>query len=378
MQDYTAMWSDLWKRRTQMQADIYGDWMNAWTRMISPVWDVEGTPGRKKWTKASDFYRQWNEYAREMMARLSVPTEGLSPETYFKMFESADVYSQLYSMWMDMYERYRELLSEDKELDFEAMSKVLDEWGERYRALVDKVFAPALPEQLRWIAELYSGEIPLMAAGMFTHFWTPWAEFSLGMMEKGLSGGKASPEAAVETYEEWRKAYEESCGRMLRTPMMGYYREAMEKYSHTMDSLTEFNIVMSEFYASLQSAGLKSVEKLQGRLADMQPEDADAPVSFREFYRLWWHTSEDIYVELFRTDEFSRLLGQLVDKGMQFRKDFQAYVEEATKELPFPNRTEMDHLYKTLHGLRREVRRLSRELKELKTHQAESAEEGGL
>jgi polyhydroxyalkanoate synthesis regulator phasin len=107
-------------------------------------------------------------------------------------------------------------------------------------------------------------------------------------------------------------------------------------------------------------------EGREEKLAAMQVEGKAQPMSFRDLYRMWWETSEELYIELFRTEEFSKLQGQLVDKGMQFRRDFQAYVEEATKELPFPNRSEMDHLYKIVDKLKREVRTLKKELKELR------------
>jgi class III poly(R)-hydroxyalkanoic acid synthase PhaE subunit len=186
------------------------------------------------------------------------------------------------------------------------------------------------------------------------------------MSGSGMRMEKPSPQAATEMYEGWRKAYEESYGRLLRAPAMGYYREAAEKLRHAVDSITEFNIILSEFYASLQGTGARSFEKLQEKLASMQAEGKAEPISFRDLYRLWWETSEELYIELFRTEEFSKLQGQLVNKGMQFRRDFQAYVEEATKELPFPNRSEMDHLYKSVDRLKREVRSLKKELKDLK------------
>lgn len=376
MREYSAMWDDMWRKWPEMQADMYRGWMDTWARMASGGGGKEAEAGEKAWSEAQGFYRQWLDYVKEMAGRFAAPTVGLGPDTFMKLFQGADVYTRLYSMWMDMYQRYQEVVAEGKEMDPNAMRGVLDSWAGEYRELVDKVFAPAMPEPLRWITELYSGDMPLMAGGLFMQFWAPWQDFVRRVMERQQGMEKPSPEAAIEIYEDWRKAYEESYGRLLRAPVMGYYREAVEKFTHTMDSLNEFNMVLSKFYASIQSTGLEAVEKLQGQLAEMQADDAEAPASFREFYRLWWRTNEDIYVELFRTEEFSRLLGQLVDKGMHFRADFQAYVEEATKELPFPNRTEMDSLYKTLYGLRREVRRLSRELEETRARLQDMGGEG--
>jgi polyhydroxyalkanoate synthase subunit PhaE len=373
MQDKTTAWPDMWKMWQEMQAGMFRDWMGAWMRMAGGGEEGGEKHGGRSWSEVEEFFGQWQDHLREMMGRFAVPAQGVGTDTYLKMFQAADVYSQFNAMWMQMFDAYRKAVGEGGEYDFEAMGKVLESWAEDYRGIVKKVFAPALPEQLQWIAELYDGEIPLLTAGLFSRLLAPWYEYARRMAESGMRMDKpSSPQAASELYEGWRKAYEESFGRLLRAPVMGYYREAAEKLRYTVDSLTEFNIVLAEFYAALQGAGAKSFEKLQEKLASMHEKGKAEPISFRELYKLWWETSEELYIELFRTEEFSRMQGQLVDKGMQFRRDFQAYVEEAAKELPFPNRSEMDHLYKTVDKLKREVRVLKKELKELK----EAAGEG--
>ena len=365
MAEKAAAWQDMWSKWQEMQAGMFKDWMDAWTRMAGG-WGQGGEKGAERsWPDAMDFYRRWMEYIQEMMGKFEVPTHDVGPETFMKMFHTADVYSQLYAMWMRMFDAYRKAVGEGGEYDFEAMSKVMESWAEEYRAIIQKVFAPALPEQLQWIAELYDGEIPLMASSLLMHMWGPWYEYGRRMVDRGMKMEKPSPDAAMEAYEEWRKAYEDSFGRMLRAPVMGYYREAAEKLRYTIDSLTGFNIVLAEFYAQIESTGAKSFERLQEKLASIQDEGKAELMSFRDLYRLWWETNEELYIELFRTEEYSKLQGQLVDKGMQFRRDFQAYVEEATKELPFPNRSEMDHLYKTVDRLKREVRVLKKEVKDI-------------
>lgn len=370
------MWSDLWKKWPEMQMDMFKDWMDLWVRMAgAPGESDKGSPGRSM-RDAQGFYMRWQEYLQEMMEKFELPEKGVGPETFMRMFHTADVYTHLYSLWMKMFESYRKAAGEAEGYDFEAMSKAIEAWSEEYREIVHKVFIPALPEQLRWIADLYSGEIPLMFSGLMMHLWAPWYDYARRMTERGISLEGPSPEAGVEVYEGWRKAYEESFGRLLRAPVMGYYRETVEKLTHAVDSLTEFNILLAEFYAELESVGAKSFEKLQERLASMRAEGEDGPMSFRDLYRLWWQTNEDLYIELFRTEKYSKLQGQLVDKGMQFRSDFQAYFEEATKELPFPKRSEMDHLYRTVDRLKREVRSLKKELGEMRSKAAGPRGEG--
>ncbi len=372
-------WSDTWKRWRELQAEAMRMWMEAWGSTLSggfPGWRAASGEAGKKAGEAEALFREWMDHTRELMSRFAVPFTGVGPETFLRAFRSLEVYSGLYSLWMQMYEDYRRSVGKEGEFDLEAVHALLDRWAERYRELVEKVFAPALPEPLQWVAELYSGEIPLLLGGLTAHFLAPWAEFARSMAGRGMSLERPSPETALQVYEEWRKAYEESYGRLLRMPAMGYYRETMEKYTRTMDSLNEFGIALAEFYAALQAAGARGFEKLKERLASLGEEGGEEPMSFRDLYRLWWQTNEDLYVELFRTEEFSRLLGQLVDKGMEFRAAFRAYVEEISKEMPFPNRSEMDNLYRTLDRLKREVRSLRKELDGLRKEAAGTGGEG--
>ncbi len=365
MPERTDSHSDVWKKWQEAQAEMFKGWMDAWTRMAGGWGQGGERPDGRPEPDASELYRRWMDSVQEMTARFTPPAGGIGPDAYAKMFQAADVYARLHAMWVEMFEAYRKAAGEGGEYDFNAVKEVLEKWSGQYREIVQKVFAPALPPQLQWIAELYDGEIPLLASGLLVHLWSPWYEYGRRMVDRAMSMEKLSPEGTVEAYGAWKKAYEESFGRLLRAPAMGYYREAAEKLRYTVDSLAEFNIVLSEFYAALQGAGARSFEVLQRKLGSLQAEGTAEPMSFRDLYRLWWETSEELYIDLFRTEEFSRLQGQLVDKGMQFRRDFQAYVEEATKELPFPNRSEMDHLYKAVDRLKRDVRALKAEVKEL-------------
>jgi class III poly(R)-hydroxyalkanoic acid synthase PhaE subunit len=354
-----------------MMTGMFKPWMDFWGRIFSggqmPGMPVGGgTPAdSRQAVPGLELYQRWYEYMQEMLSR-GVPSEGLGPQAFQKVFESTGLIQKLYALMGDLFQAYSKVVQEDGQYSFEGMTGKLDEWSAEYRKLIDEIIAPIFPEQLRWIPELYSGEIPLMYTGLAMHLSAPWLDLARRLQDRQMKGELMSPQSAVAVYEEWRQAWQESFGRILRAPLMGYYRESIEKLSHAINSYTEFNIVLAEFYASIEGGAMQALEKMQQKLADLEVEKGPNALSFRDVYSLWWQTNEQVYEELFRTDEFAKLLGKLVDRGMQYRADFQKYVEEITKELPFPNRSEMDHLYKSVYKLKHEVRRLSRELADLK------------
>jgi class III poly(R)-hydroxyalkanoic acid synthase PhaE subunit len=360
-----------WKTWQEMQAGMFKPWMDFWSKAFGGGMAPQAEAPKGN-VPGLQLYQKWLDHMQEMMSR-GLPSEGLGPQAFQKVFESSGVIQKLYALLGDLFQTYNKVLQEDGQYSFDSMSGKLDDWSDEYRKLVDEIIAPIFPEQLRWIPEVYSGEFPMMYTGLSMHLFAPWMDLTRRLQDRQMRGELMSPQSARQIYEEWRQALHDSFGRILRAPVMGYYRESVEKLGHAINSYTDFNIMLAEFYASIEGAAMQALETMQQKLADLEVEKGPNALSFRDVYGLWWHTNEQVYEELFRTDEFSRLLGKLVDRGMQFRTDIQAYIEEVTKELPFPNRSEMNHLYKAVYQMKHEIRRMSKELAELRGEQGVKA-----
>ncbi len=105
------------------------------------------------------------------------------------------------------------------------------------------------------------------------------------------------------------------------------------------------------------------MQKVAARVGEMYKGQASK--TFKEFYTIWWTTNEETVNELFKSKEFSSLLGRVVDATMSHRKRLNDIMEEYLKTLPVPTRSEMNDLYKTLYQLKKVVRKSTRQVKEL-------------
>jgi len=95
---------------------------------------------------------------------------------------------------------------------------------------------------------------------------------------------------------------------------------------------------------------------------------------FMTFYKTWIETSEETFIEVFKTDKFGNLLNSLNTYSMKFKKALDDFVEDVVKELPIPVRSEMDTLYKTLYDMRMKLKRLEKTVKAL---ESKITEKGG-
>lgn len=96
------------------------------------------------------------------------------------------------------------------------------------------------------------------------------------------------------------------------------------------------------------------------------------PKTFKEFYEYWSKENENAYQKLFNTEDFSKLLAEVVDSSMVFKMRCDNLMEEYISFMPIPTKTEINSLYKTVYELKKELKSVKKELKELKDSKSDS------
>ncbi|MHB8780610.1 MAG: poly(R)-hydroxyalkanoic acid synthase subunit PhaE [Candidatus Geothermincolia bacterium] len=342
--------------------DAWNDWMRQWADMMHPA---SGKADDSAARNAAAPFKQWLDMLQQLLARVSPGAAGLGPDTLGRMFQGAEVYMRLFELWSELARHVSEAGQRAAQGDWDAagFEEFYSGWVDGYQASIHDILKQAVPEPLRWAAHIYSGEIPLLAADIFIKLLAPWMEFGAQSVQHppSFGGPETGGEAITGYYDRWRRAYEESVGRLVRSPGLGYFREPYEKLTASIDSLVEFGVVLGDFSTALNQAGKHAMGKLQSSINDAGAR-GDLPRDFHELYERWWKTNEEIYEELFRTDEFGRLLGQLMERGLRFKQAYGQLMEEMVKELglPLPVRSEMDELHRSVYELKKTVRKQNR------------------
>ena len=104
----------------------------------------------------------------------------------------------------------------------------------------------------------------------------------------------------------------------------------------------------------------KVIESIAGKM-----KSGEEIKSFNEFFDLWIDTNEKTYLELFQTEEFSKLQGELLESTLNVRKHFFKLMELYLYDFPIALRSEMDDLYKTIYDLKKKVKSLEKQIKNL-------------
>lgn len=359
-------------KKKQQSGNLFEMWMDSqqkmmeqWKDFMNPFMQTQGQESSEKdnWfhpEKWLEYYREWFKMSTqgfEDFLKLQ-PAGTVNTETWQKVVQSMDVYMQLFNLWTDMTRNFSPDTAPEKVSDFVA------KWTENQRKVLDIYLTMNLPEPVKGLMS-NTFEISSMYSDTIMQFIKPWLDSSTNLQEKAKAMLRGDHDAYLEFLREWRRAYEESYGKVLRVPALGMSRENFEKLLAGVDSYMQYMAAANEFTAQISKIGSEAMEKLAHRYIDLLKEDK-APKTFREYYRFWVQHTEEAYFEMFKTDSFAMLLGQLVNAGVRFKKRYDdLLVEFIGKFLPIPTSDEMDSVYKATYQLKKENRELTRRTEEL-------------
>lgn len=353
------------------QRKMYDSWQDTMTMAMNPKEKVEAkkdTPItnilEESMKTTQELLKKWFEASNEQYTKSMKGFNNSNPqEIISKMLNGANIYQSLNRFWEDLNETMTGQESDPL--------KFYTRWNEDYMNIVSNNFLSCLPEQTQTFFK-NPMDVYKMSTETSRKFLNPWLEGAQNLqnlLSKSMTGDKT---AYIEFNKLWNEKFSSTYGKILGMPQFSMNREQMQKQMQSINALINFINPMNEFVATMAKVNQETLEKI---IKDYQQMLADgtSPKSYKEFYEYWLKQNEAAYQNLFSTAEFSKLIAQVLDAGVNCKKDFDNLLENQLKFLPFPTRADMDSVYKTLDDLKREVRALK---KEVGARKEEKAKEG--
>ncbi len=363
----------------QSKQNFMTAWLDSQKKMLD-YWQETINPTEKVEEKAPSIFEESMKPFQDIMQKLVEVSSDLYSQSIRnmndifpqqqivdRMLNGASLYQNLYKFWEDL-----NLNITGKDSD---ALKLITRWNEEYMKFVSNYFISSLPEPMNKFFN-QALEIYNMSTSATGNFFKPWLDESQNMQSllvKSMNGDQA---AYIEFNRLWREKFASSYGKIFNIPEFSMNREQMQKQMRSMQALINFINVMNEFVATIVKVNQETLEK---NIKDYQEMVAAGtnPKTFKEYYEYWWKQNEAAYLKLFGTTEFSKLLSQLLDAGVNYKKEFDDLLEKQLQFLPYPSKTDMDSVYKTLDTLKRDVRALKKEVKSLKEELSKAGSKPG-
>jgi len=174
-----------------------------------------------------------------------------------------------------------------------------------------------------------------------------------------IAGG--GPQAWMQSWQTLVAPALDGVRETLGVPGIGSAREHQERAQKQARDVLDYQQQMQRYNQLLARAGRLGTEKFEAKLAE-RSEPGRQVESLRALYDLWVDAAEEGFQEIALSDEWREVYGALVDAQMRVRAGTQQQVEQMSRELGVPTRSEVNTLGKRLHDLRRQVRQLEARL----------------
>jgi class III poly(R)-hydroxyalkanoic acid synthase PhaE subunit len=357
------------------QVDFFGEWINLQQKLLD-FYQGSMNPEPKEEEKKNsnniesnmksvqELWQNWLDISNQFIKQSMKSVTEAYPqqqEIINKMFSGASLYQNLHKFWEDL----RSIKAADSNpLEF------LNKWKEEYPRLVADSIIPFWPEQVQnyyhECIEIYN--LSQDTANKFVQPWLSEAQELQGLLQQSLAGDQ---EAYIEFNRLWKEKFASTFGKVLNIPQFSMNRAIMQKQMHSINALINFMNTIGEFTALMVKVNQETLQTIIKDYQEMLRRGAN-PKTYKEFYDYWWQTNEAAYLKLFGTSEFSRILSQLLEAGVNYKKETDSLLEKQLEFLPYPSKTDMESVYKTLDTLKREVRTLKKEMSALKEGKSKS------
>ncbi len=334
--------SNYWKQMLDVQKNFYDQW-------------------QKTLFAGTDFpnmFKPYIEFNQKLFEGLNGTNGNNVFDVYSKMMGSNEAYLKVFKLWQDLAAKTVDPMKENSQEFF-------DEWEDRIENNFESMILPHIPENLRTYVQSPK-ELSKIYREVMTALYEPWFDVTIDYDKYIIKGDDKNSVGYIDFVKLWKDNYSETFGKIIQSPAMGANREYIEKQGELVDTFVQYLTNVGEFSSIIYATSYETIKKI---IADYTAKvgESTQPKTFKEFYDYWSKEMDKAYENLFTTNEFSKLMGHYVDATMDFKIKYDSIMEDFIKTLPIPTRTEMNSIYKTVDTMKRDIRELKKQLKELNT-----------
>jgi polyhydroxyalkanoate synthase subunit PhaE len=170
--------------------------------------------------------------------------------------------------------------------------------------------------------------------------------------------------SAITSMKDFQAQFHNVFGKTFE-PLMklvnaGKEKENAEAIISLMDRMGDYSIKQAELQSYLQNTAKKGVEKIAQQYADKYSDMkavTEMP-SAQEMYSEWIKVNEQLFTELFASEEFSKVKGEALNLSMDVKKHFEKQFESTFSNMPVVFKSEIEDLQKTIYDLKKQVKDL--------------------
>lgn len=167
-----------------------------------------------------------------------------------------------------------------------------------------------------------------------------------------------------EFYNQVQNVFGKTFEPLMKIVNPGKEKETAEAMISLMDRMAEYSVKQAELQMHLQNTARKAMEKIGQQYTEKysKPEALTNIPSTQELYSEWVKVNEQLFTELFASEEFSKVKGEALNLSMDVKRHFEKQFESNFANTPIVFKSEVEELQKTVYELKKQVKELQTKL----------------
>lgn len=384
--------------------NIYKDWMDKQTSLFNGM--KATTASADAFAKPEEFFKNWYTQQMDSVKKMtdfnqsiynSFSNFGKPGHEYVNNFTTANsAWTNIYNNWMStLNNSYQTLMKQMPNVTnqdafknmFETSQmylKLQEFWQPAYKAIQNGQFSADTfknyfkPEQYKALTEQMFGN-HFQSANLkdvfdtsiknIHEFFATNNNLSKEYYEQMQTISKDFPNLISgdfakisELYSQVNNVFGKTFEPVLKLATPGKEKEAIEANIQLLDKIAEYSVRNAELQYHFYITSQKAVEAAAKKSFEGMNSNTNEIQGFNDFYNDWVKTNEALYTDLFSSDEFSKVKGEVMNLGMDVKKHFEKQFENVFNVYPVAFRSDVDELTKTIHDLKKQVKTLETRL----------------
>lgn len=397
------------KENTNKANEYYQNWLNTQVNWAKQVWDMNqnwirnNVPSQEKMKNATpnDWFNNWNNGMSNFtnwMQQANTANQWWNTMQQFTPANASESYKSATENWTNMFNKYYELLNNTfSEMQqnmqntttqdvynnminaMQGFGKFNEIWAPFWKSIQEKTFnAEAFKkhfnaEAYKEMMDKFFGFMPENSREYLQQATEMWNNGMKNYAEFGKTGYNNVREAynnvnaafgsydvfgnTLSAYQNAQQMLQNAVSPIAKMIAPNQYTKAAGEWSGIANETAVFNIKNAELQYMMYQQSARVMDKLAESITN-KIENGVEIKSISALYQEWLNISDKVYVELFESDAYSKLMAEVSALQLKLRKNIELQSEKMLANVPVATRSDLDELYKVIYELKKEVRQL--------------------
>jgi hypothetical protein len=340
MNNFTSPWNS-WMNNMQQQ-----NWMNQ-AQNMNPFNQDAMKKATDTWT---NIFNQYTNMLNSNMGDWQKTFQnGTAQDAYKNMVNIGEGFSKFAEMWAPMFKSMQ-----DKTFNMDMYKQWMK--PEVYKEMMDKYFGfvPGGAEYMKQMNNMMADGAKHMTDAAMNSYHQARNTMNNPAFNTNQVFG-----STLNAYNQWHNMMTEAAAPFTKMMPANQQTKAMSEWSDIANRTMVYNIKNAELQYMIYNQGQKVMDALAENTAAKIKEGKEVN-SLIALYQEWLGISDKVFVSLFESEEYSKMMSEVSGMKLKLQKDTEVQMEKMMTGIPVATRSEMDEVYKSIYDLKKQLKDLER------------------